>query len=231
MPQYQTPDNLDKSVKMIDELLTDAALNAFSEITVAQLLENPASVCETLALIQNIPKFSRNYKLTHEQVGEVLDIRERSELVARHAYSLAFYVVNSIKKARRAYLDSSNGELSPTMREEEQKVEQRAAPRLLPAKPQAQPFTPDKAKKAVEVFLNRKMKINEQTFTFEECCTHIKGSYLEDASKRWHDTDLVEVNNQTPRWKQSVSSALSFFSDKEMVSFVHRRNLWIIIPL
>ena len=213
---------------MIDELLTDAALNAFSKITVAQLLENPATVCETLSLIINIPKFSRNYKLTEQQIEDVIDIRDAGRLVPRHAYSLGFDVINGLKKARRDFLDSSAGR---SMWEAEQEIEERPTPKPLPTKPQAQPMTPEKAKQAVELFLNHKMKANEQTFTFEECCNAVKDVYLEAGDKRWHDADLVEVNNQTPKWKQSVSAALSFFSDKEMVSFVHRRNLWMIIPL
>ena len=225
MTQYQIPSNVQKNVETIDELLTDAALNAFSKITVAQLLENPATVCETLSLIGNVPKYSRNYKLTEQQIEDVIDVRDAGRLIPRHVYNLAYDLLHSLRKARREYLDSR------TMWGAEQETEQRSAPRPLPTKPQAQPMTPEKAKQAVEVFLNHKMKVNEQTFTFEECCNAVKDVYLEDGDKRWHDADLVDLNNQTLKWKQSVSAALGFFSDKETVSFVHRRNLWMIIPL
>ena len=230
MVKYHAPVGIQKNVTTIDELLTDAALEALSKINLAQLLENPAAACETLSLIQNVPKFSRNYKLTNEQVAEVIAIQNASSLVPRHAYNLAFDVINALKKARREFIDSYSSAAPRTMWEAENGVE-RPTPKPLPAKPQAQPMTPEKAKQAVEVFLNHKMKANEQTFTFEECCNAIKDVYLETGDKRWHDTDLVEVNNQTPKWKQSVSAALSFFSDKETVSFVHRRILWMIIPL
>ena len=230
MVKYHAPVEIQKNVDAIDELLTDAALEALAKINLAQLLENPASACETLSLIQNIPKFSRNYKLTNEQVAEVIAVNKAAALVPRHAYNLAFDVINALKKARREFIDSYSSAAPQTMWEVENNVE-RATPKPLPAKPQAQSLTPEKARQAVEVFLNLKMKANEQTFTFDECCTAVKQAYLEDGGKRWHDSDLVEVNNQTPKWKQSVSSALSFFSDKETVSFVHRRNLWMIIPL
>ena len=225
MTQYQIPSNVQKNVETIDELLTDAALNAFSKITVAQLLENPATVCEALSLIGNVPKYSRNYRLTKQQIEDVIDVRDAGRLIPRHVYNLAYDLLHSLRQARREYLDSR------TMWGTEQETEERSAPRPLPTKPQAQPMTPEKAKQAVEFFLNHKMKGNEQTFTFEECCNAVKDVYLEDGDKRWHDADLVEVNNQTLKWKQSVSAALSFFSDKETVSFVHRRNLWMIIPL
>lgn len=230
MVKYHAPAHIGQNVQAIDELLTDAAIEALSKINLAQLLENPASACETLSLIQNIPKFSRNYKLTNEQVAEVIAVQNAGSLVPRHAYNLAFDVINALKQARRQFIDSYNGEAPRTMWEAENAVE-RPAPKILPSKPQAQPFTPEKARSSVEQFLQTKVKADEQTFTYDECCTAIQNGYLSNGRDRWHDSDLVEVNNQTPKWKQSVSAALSFFSDKETVSFVHRRNLWMIIPL
>lgn len=212
---------------MVDSFVTDEILDLAEKITLADLLECRACLPETLSLLQNISRFNFLYEKNEEDETLTKRVYQLHVQFPRLANTIAFDIVNSIKHARKELSEKGLLFHKTTVAE----PIQRAVPQIIPAKPMAQPFAPEKAKSAVEAFLNRKIKADEQTFTFEECCNVIKDLYLDNGNKRWHDSDLVEVNNQTPKWKQSVSSALSFFSDKETVSFVHRRNLWMIIPL
>ena len=212
---------------MVSKFVTDEILDAAEKITLADLLECKASISETLSLLSNVSRFNFLYEKDEEDVQLLKDIFSLHNSFPRSANGIAYDVINSIKQARRETTDQGllfGKNIAP-------EAVKRTSPQILPSKPQAQPFTPEKARSSVERFLQTKVKADEQTFTYDECCTAIQHGYLSNGRDRWHDSDLVEVNNQTPKWKQSVSSALSFFSDKETVSFVHRRNLWMIIPL
>jgi len=214
-------------VDMVSQFVTEEILDAAEKITIADLLECKASIAETLSLLSNVSRFNFLYEKDEEDVQLLKDVFSLHNSFPRSANGIAYDVINSIKQARRESTDQGllfGKNIAP-------EVVQRTSPKILPAKPQAQPFTPEKARSSVERFLQAKVKADEQTFPFEECCKAVQHSYLDYGRSRWHDLDLVEVNNQTPKWKQSVSAALGFFSDKETVSFVHRRNLWMIIPL
>lgn len=223
----ETLDIINFRVKDADRFVTDDILDLAEKITLAELLECKPCLPETLSLLSNITRFHTAFERSEKEQELVNRVMEVHNLFPKAANNIAFDVINTLKMARKQRIElGRKDELSIP-----KPAVERAAPQMLPSKQMAQQLDAEKARAAVEFFLNCKMKLGEQTFTFQECCAEVLKRHLDNNRYRWHDADLVVTTPDQPKWKQSVSSALGFFSDKETVSFVHRRNLWMIIPL
>jgi tryptophan synthase beta subunit len=222
----QTLDLVNDRVKDAYKFVTDDILDLAEKITLAELLECKPCLSETLSLLSNVARFHAAFERSEKDQDVLNRLMEVHNLFPKAANNSAFDVVNTLIQARRQGIDLRRKDELSTPKP----AVERAVPQILPSKQMAQQLDPEKARAAVEFFLNCKMKLGEQTFTFQECCAAVLKRHLDNNRYRWHDADLLVTNQDQPKWKQSVSSALSFFSNKEMVSFVHRLNLWMIIP-
>lgn len=223
----QTLDIINTRIKEADRFVTDDILDLAEKITLADLLESKPCLAETLSLLSNITRFHTAYERSEKDQRIVEQVMEVHNLFPKAANNTAFDVVNTLKLARKQRIELGRKDELPSIKP----ATERSVPQILPSKQMAQQLSPDKARSHIEHFINTKVKLDEQTFTFQECCAFVLKRHLDNNRFRWHDADLVVTTAEQPTWKQSVSSALSFFSDKETVSFVHRRNLWMIIPL
>lgn len=223
---------VDADYKIIAAGLDNSEVFEIAErITLADLLEHPAASIETLSMIRNVLHYAYVFPDPEDEC-EVNDVfHEINEALANRVFTTAFEMLKYIKTARR------NNELPRKTNVVNRYKKKRVEPVVvkIPDAPQLDRF---KAEEQVRLWIKKCRKEKISTFQVEELQKFVEQNYLSGLT--WCIHDKVVVTSNTPRWKQTCSTALQRLQEDGDIRFrkgkrdsnqkLVREEHWYVFP-
>lgn len=200
-------------------------------ITLADLLEHPAASIETLSMIRNVLHYAYVFPQPEDEC-EIDDVfHEINEALPNRVFTTTFEMLKYIKTARR------NNEL-PRKTNVVNRYKKKLPEPVVVKIPDAPHLDRTKAEQQVRLWIKKCRREEISTFQVEELQKFVEQNYL--CGLQWSIHDRVIVTSNTPRWKQTCSTALQRLQEEGDIRFrkgkrdsnqkLVREEHWYVFP-